>query len=77
MAILKSTTQLSESKHWLNRQFLFYPQPGLAKRPDLSNSVNCCGFGFDYLCTDNIDVAIGWLQARGILRGAGAMVLIA
>ena len=56
---------------------LVLPAACLAKRPDLSNSVNCCGFGFDYLCTVNIDVAIGWLQARGILRGAGAMVLIA
>ena len=25
--------------------------------------------GFDYLCTDSVDVAIGWLKARGILRG--------
>jgi hypothetical protein len=25
------------------------------------------GCGFDYLCTDNVDVAIGWLQSRGIL----------
>ena len=27
------------------------------------------GRGFDYLCSDNVEVAIGWLQARGILRG--------
>ena len=25
--------------------------------------------GFDYLCTDSVDAAVGWLQARGILRG--------
>ena len=25
--------------------------------------------GFDYLCTDSVDVAVGWLKGRGILRG--------
>jgi hypothetical protein len=25
--------------------------------------------GFPYLCTDNVDVAIEWLKAAGILRG--------
>jgi hypothetical protein len=30
--------------------------------------------GFDYLCTDSVEVAIGWLQARGILRGGRVMI---
>ena len=30
--------------------------------------------GFDYLCTDDVEVAIGWLQARGILRGGAVLI---
>jgi hypothetical protein len=32
------------------------------------------GCGFDYLCADDVEVAIGWLQARGILRGGVVMI---
>ena len=27
------------------------------------------GCGFPYLCTDDVDAAIAWLKAHGILRG--------
>ena len=30
--------------------------------------------GFDYLCTETVDIAIGWLQARGVLRGGVVMI---
>jgi hypothetical protein len=30
--------------------------------------------GFDYLCTDSVDQAIGWLQSRGILRGGVVLI---
>ena len=32
------------------------------------------GCGFDYLCTDSVDVAVAWLQARGILRGGVVLI---
>ena len=30
--------------------------------------------GFDYLMTDDIDQAVGWLQSRGILRGGVVLI---
>ena len=30
--------------------------------------------GFAYLCTDSVEVAIGWLKSRGIQRGAVVMI---
>ena len=44
---------------------------GDAQQAMRDHLVDC---GFDYLCTESVEVAIGWLQARGILRGG--MVLI-
>ena len=35
---------------------------------------NLEGCGFAYLCTDGVDQAIGWLQARGILGGGIVMI---
>ncbi len=44
---------------------------------DLSTDVTSQGLegcGFAYLCTDSVDQAIGWLQARGILGGGIVMI---
>ena len=44
---------------------------GDARQAMRDHLVDC---GFDYFCTEGVELAMGWLQSRGILRGG--MVLI-
>ena len=42
---------------------------GRLSEPQQAMRDHLIGCGFDYLCTDDVEVAIQWLKDRGILRG--------
>jgi hypothetical protein len=50
-------------------------QSTLSLLPDVASDARSPGgLRFPYLCTDSVEAAVAWLQARGILRGGVVLI---